>query len=115
MRIRSFSSVLLLPLLAAGLVQAQDIPMEPAPPDAPKLDFATADEDGDGNISKQEAGKFADLQASFDLLDVDRNQALSPTEFARFSRAGSPAPKVPADPTTAPGGSAGAQHVPDRQ
>lgn len=85
------------------------------PPDAPKLDFATADEDGDGNISKQEAGKFADLQASFDLLDVDRNQALSPTEFARFSRAGSPAPKVPADPTTAPGGSAGAQHVPDRQ
>ncbi len=107
----------LLPLLAIALVQAGEpvVPQEPAPADAPKIDFAELDADRDGNLSRQEALPTADLHASFDLLDVDRNQALSPTEFARWNRAGSAQPKTPPDPSTAPGGSAGAQHLPDRQ
>lgn len=116
MAIRTRTRALLLSVVATSIVQAQQVPQEPPPADAPKVDFAKVDEDRDGNISRQEAIPVADLHASFDVLDVDRNQALSPTEFARFSRAGSSAPRIPEDPTTAPGGgSAGAQHLPDRQ
>src|SRR5690606_13251680 len=80
---------LLLSLGLAGLVygQAQTVPQEPAPADAPKLDFADVDKNGDGNLTRDEALPVADLHASFDLLDVDRNQMLSPTEFAQWNRA----------------------------
>lgn len=105
-----------LPFIAGGFVHAQQtVPQEPAPADAPKVDFADIDENRDGNLSRQEALPTADLHASFDLLDVDRNQALSPTEFAQWNRAGSAQPKIPSDKSTAPGGSAGAQHLPERQ
>ncbi len=107
--------VLLMAATAASAQQQPVVPQEPAPADAPKVDFATVDENRDGSITRQEALPTADLHASFDLLDVDRNQSLSPTEFARWNRAGSPQPKVPRDPSTAPGGSAGSQHLPDRQ
>lgn len=108
---------LLLSLGLAGLAhgQAQTVPQEPAPADAPKVDFADVDKNRDGNLTRDEALPIAALHASFDLLDVDRNQMLSPTEFAQWNRAGNTLPKVPEDPATAPGGSAGAQHLPRRQ
>lgn len=109
--------VLLGSLTLAGMVHAQTpaVPQEPAPADAPKVDFADVDKDRDGNLTREETLPTADLHASFDLLDVDRNRLLSPTEFAQWNRAGNPLPKIPEDPATAPGGSAGAQHVPVRQ
>lgn len=107
-------TLLLLPGLA-GLALAQEVPQEPAPPDTPKVDFADVDKNRDGNVSRDEALATADLLASFNLLDVDRNRVLSPTEFARWNRAGNTLPKIPDDPATAPGGSAGAQHLPERQ
>lgn len=106
----------LIPLCIAAVALAQDpaAVQEPVDADTPKVDFAEVDLNRDGSISKQEALQTADLQASFDILDVNRDEALSPTEFARWSRAGKVTPKVPEDPSTAPGGSAGAQHMPDR-
>lgn len=117
MSFRSNIATLLVPLVIAGMAfaQAPAVPQEPPPADAPKVDFADVDKNRDGNVSRDEALSPADLQASFDLLDVDRNRQLSPVEFARWNRAGNPQPKIPSDPSTAPGGSAGAQHLPDRQ
>lgn len=111
-------AALLMPLIAAGAVHAQvaappPTPQQPLPADTPSVDFSQVDANRDGNISRPEALSAADLHASFELLDTDRNQSISPAEFARWSRAGKSAPDVPKDPATAPGGSAGAQHVPD--
>lgn len=119
-------AAVLVPVVAAGVIHApgvvhaqvaatppQPTPQQPLPADTPRVDFAQVDGNVDGSISRQEALAADDLQASFELLDTDRNQTISPTEFARWSRAGKSTPDVPKDPATAPGGSAGAQHVPD--
>ena len=119
-------AAVLVPVVAAGVIHApgvvhaqvaatppQPTPQQPLPADTPRVDFSQVDGNVDGSISRQEALAADDLQASFELLDTDRNQTISPTEFARWSRAGKSTPDVPKDPATAPGGSAGAQHVPD--
>lgn len=93
----------------AGLLQAQT----PAalPNDGPKIDFSTVDKDANGKLSKEEALPIAELEGAFDKLDTDHDGSVSPVEFARWNRAGKATP-LPHDPTTAPSGSAGAQHMP---
>ena len=108
------SALIPLCIAATALAQEPAAVQEPVDADTPKVDFSEVDVNRDGSINKQEALQTADLQASFDLLDANRDEALSPSEFARWSRAGKVAPKIPEDPSTAPGGSAGAQHMPDR-
>lgn len=79
--------------------------------DATPIDFTTIDKDSSGNVSLEEAAAVTELHHAFAELDVDRNLALTPAEYAAWPRAGKG--NTPKDPTTVPGGSAGAQHVPD--
>ena len=104
---------LLLLACVAGLVHAQTPPANPAPPEVAKVDFAALDKDANGKLSKTEVQPVADLEGVFDSLDTDRNGSISSVEFSRWSRAGKTTP-TPRDPTTAPSGSAGAQHMPKR-
>jgi hypothetical protein len=62
----------------------------PAPkvPDGPTVDFAKADRNGDGRISREESLLVPDLGSAFEMLDSDQNELLSRTEFSRWSRAG---------------------------
>jgi hypothetical protein len=100
-------------LATCGLGQAQTPAEKASPaPIAPTIDFSTLDKDADGKLSKEEALTVVELDASFDRLDTDRDGSVSPTEFSRWSRAGK-ATALPHDPTTAPTGSAGAQHMPN--
>lgn len=79
--------------------------------DATAIDFSTVDKDSSRTITIEEAAAVTELHDVFNELDEDRNLFLTPNEFAAWPRAG----KVdsPKDPTTVPGGSAGAQHVPE--
>jgi hypothetical protein len=119
MKFAARTALSLLTLTAAGLTQAQapvvkQAPTEkPATPDVAKIDFATLDKDANGNLSKQEVLPVPELEGVFATLDTDHNGSVSAVEFSHWSRAGKSTP-VPRDPTTAPGGSAGAQHMPKR-
>lgn len=101
----------LIVLAVFGLAQAQTPAAKTTPADPPKIDFSTLDKDANGKLSKEEALPVVELDASFDRLDTDRDGSLSPTEFSHWGRAGKAVP-LPHDPTTAPSGSAGAQHMP---
>jgi hypothetical protein len=76
------------------------------------IDFVTLDKDANGSISKTEM--LASLDAIFAQLDGDRDEALTPAEYARWSQAGKTSAARPLDPATAPSGSAGSQHMPNR-
>jgi hypothetical protein len=101
-------------LAAAGAATAADPPARTSPPAATEpaglVAFAAVDRNRDGAISALEAEAFADLQAQFETLDANRDGQLAPLEFERWSRAAKAG--KPVDPTTAPGGSSGAQHMP---
>ena len=84
----------------------------PKVPDGPTVDFAKADKNGDGNISKEEALTVPDLTSAFEMLDSDTDALLSPAEFSRWDRAGKVEAPRPRDPATVPSGSAGSQHMP---
>jgi len=84
---------------------ALSVPLWAAEP-VPATDFGKLDRNGDGKISLAEAKGNANLEVNFESLDRNRDGFLSLEEFGRTS--------VPADPSTAPGGSAGAQHMPKR-
>jgi hypothetical protein len=99
-------------VLAAGVAQAQAPAPKAGPAEAPKIDFSTLDKDANGKLSKEEALTVVELDAGFDRLDSDRDGLLSPVEFGHWNRAGKAVP-LPHDPTTALGGSAGAQHMPN--
>lgn len=72
--------------------------------------FSTLDTNKDGKISREEARADAGLYEDFDTLDTNHDGFLSPEEFHRWRRA---APSTTThDPSTGPGGSAGAQHMP---
>jgi Ca2+-binding EF-hand superfamily protein len=103
----------LLVFVTVGLVQAQTPQANPATPEVAKVDFAALDKDANGKLTKQEVQPVADLEGVFDSLDTDHNGSISSVEFSRWSRAGKATP-TPRDPTTAPSGSAGAQHMPKR-
>lgn len=96
---------------SAGMLQAQTPADKALPSDGPKIDFSTVDKDANGKLSKEETLPIAELEGAFDKLDTDHDGSVSPVEFARWSRAGK-ASSLPHDPTTAPSGSAGAQHMP---
>ena len=110
MKLNTYARTLLLSVLVAGLAQAQ-VPADKPPAEAAKLDFATVDKDANGRLSKQETVAVAELEGAFDALDTDHDGSVSPAEFSHWNRAGRTAP-LPRDPATAPGGSAGAQHMP---
>ncbi len=72
--------------------------------------FSTLDTNKDGKLSRDEARADPELYADFDMLDTNHDGFLSPEEFHRWPRA---TPSTTAhDPSTGPGGSAGAQHMP---
>jgi hypothetical protein len=95
-------------ICGAGVAQA---PLPRPPADISKLDFSSLDKDASAYLTKDETLALADLEGVFDTLDSDRDGRISPSEFSRWARAGKSTP-LPADPSTAPTGSAGAQHVP---
>lgn len=101
-------------LAVAGTVHAQaPQPQSPSSAEKPSVDFATVDRDTNGQLSREESRSIAALEGAFDSLDSNGDHTLSPKEFANWSQAGNPK-AVPRDPATAPGGSAGAQHLPQR-
>jgi hypothetical protein len=104
-------TTLLTVLAAGGLAHAQTPADKTGTVDAPKIDFSTLDKDANGKLSKEEALTVVELDAMFDRLDADRDGSMSPTEFSHWNRAGKAIP-LPHDSTTAPSGSAGAQHMP---
>jgi hypothetical protein len=114
MSINIRQGALVLGLAAGALWPPQLLAGSPAPkvPDGPTVDYVKADKNGDGNISKPEALLVPDLTSAFEMLDSDRDELISPVEFSRWSRAGKVEAPRPADPPTAPGGSAGSQHMP---
>jgi hypothetical protein len=105
---------LVLGLMCAVVPSPQMLAGTPAPkvPDGPTVDFAKADRNGNGNISREEALLVPDLTSAFEMLDLDADNKVSPTEFARWSRAARVEVPRAGDPATMPSGSAGAQHMP---
>ncbi len=114
MKIRTASFLPLLALAIAGTVQAQapTPSRKPPPTDTTKIDFIVVDKDANGSLSREEAKAVADLDSSFAQLDSDHDEVVTPAEFTKWKRAGKIVGAKPIDPTTAPSGSAGAQHMP---
>ncbi len=75
------------------------------------LAFTALDTNKDGKLSAAEARVDPDLYSAFESLDVNQDGFLSPDEFNAWPRA-LHASNAGRDPTTVPGGSAGAQHMP---
>lgn len=86
---------------------------EPTSTQAVKIDFVTVDKDSSGSLSRDEVKAVTGLTEQFDTLDADHDRALSRAEFLRWERANTSGEQS-RDPTTVPGGSAGAQHMPER-
>jgi Ca2+-binding EF-hand superfamily protein len=107
MKSAKWLAILLMVIGACELAFAQDTRPELKP-----VAFATLDTNKDGKISRQEALAAPDLYDAFDKLDVNHDGFLSPAEFQAWPRALKPKDPVVRDPSTAPGGSAGAQHMP---
>jgi hypothetical protein len=76
------------------------------------IDFVVLDANTDGSVSVAEVQYVDDLRADFASLDANRDEKLSPVEFAKWSRAGNTKDALPLDPSTGPSGSSGAQHMP---
>jgi hypothetical protein len=77
----------------------------------PQFDFKPLDTNNDGRVSLEEAKSNSELVTAFEMLDVNHDDFLTTVEFSKWSRAGKSL--VPKDPTTAPSGSNGAQHMPN--
>ena len=99
-------SCLLLTCAAGETLFAQGVGTELKP-----IAFSTLDTNKDGKLSLSEARADPGLYADFAMLDVNQDGFLSPEEFQAWPRASKTKGAVP-DPTTAPSGSAGAQHMP---
>jgi Ca2+-binding EF-hand superfamily protein len=105
-RVKGFAS-LLLGCAACGALFAQGVATEAKP-----IAFSTLDTNHDGKISRSEARADPELSAEFDMLDTNHDGYLSPEEFQAWPRALKTRSTATHDPATAPGGSAGAQHMP---
>jgi hypothetical protein len=95
--------------LWAGAAIAQNPP--PPATDMARVDFSSLDRDVNSYLTKDEAMVIADLESLFDTLDSDHDGKISSAEYSRWNRAGKSTP-LPRDPSTAPSGSAGSQHMP---
>ncbi|MET0291825.1 MAG: EF-hand domain-containing protein [Steroidobacteraceae bacterium] len=71
--------------------------------------FEQIDTNHDGKLSLAETQAKNELRKAFETLDKDSDGYLSPAEFGSWAGA---APTKPTDPSTAPGGSSNAQHMP---
>jgi len=89
-------------LSVAGRAQTARSELQP-------VDFYQVDSNHDGKLSEVEARSVPELHMEFDMLDVNHDGYLSVEEFAAWPRAKRMKPR---DPGTAPGGSSGAQHLP---
>jgi hypothetical protein len=98
---------LLLTCTAGMTLFAQGVHSELKP-----LAFSTLDTNKDGKLSRNEARADPELYAAFDMLDANHDGFLSPQEFQAWPRALKTKDGSVPDPTTAPSGSAGAQHMP---
>ncbi len=99
-------------VLAITFAAAAGAQTPPAQNQNPTLfDFKPMDINSDGRVSLEEAKPNSELVRAFEALDLNHDDFLTPLEFSRWSRAGKSL--VPSDPTTAPSGSNGAQHMPD--
>lgn len=78
-------------------------------PELQLVDFQKLDVNHDGKLSRLEAQADPELSMQFDMLDVNHDGFLSIAEFQAWPRA--KRTQAP-DPSTAPGGSSGAQHLP---
>ncbi len=114
MKIATASLLPAIALATAGIAQAQAPPpaRKPPPTDTTRIDFIVVDKDANGSLSREEAKAVADLDSSFTQLDADQDNVVTPAEFTKWKRAGKIVGAKPLDPTTAPSGSAGAQHMP---
>lgn len=106
MKTRKPLATFVLALAAAGSLCAQT---ESASKSRATHAFIALDTDKDGRLSDIETKSTPALYAQFDALDKDKDGYLTVTEFAASPATGKPAP---VDPTTLPGGSNGAQHMP---
>ncbi len=96
------------PILACTMFAAAHA--QDAKPELKLLDFNSLDKNHDGKLSRLEAQADPELYMEFDELDVNHDGYLSMNEFQAWPRAR----KTKAiDPATAPGGSSGAQHLPN--
>jgi hypothetical protein len=94
-----------LSLILAAAAVAVITPLEAAAPD-PASDFGKLDANGDGKVSLEEGKKKAGFELQFETLDRDHDGFVTLEEYRK--------PVKPVDPTTVPGGSANAQHMPRR-
>lgn len=92
-------------LLALSLLVA--MPVYAAAP-AANSEFGKLDRNSDGKITLAEAKTRAELEVRFEQLDRNHDGVLTPEEFGQNGQV-----TPPADPATVPGGSAGAQHMPN--
>jgi hypothetical protein len=109
MKIATRLGPLVLALTVAATAGAQ-VTASPNP-NPPLFDFKPIDINNDGRVSLEEAKPNSDLVSAFEMLDLNHDDFLTPLEFSRWNRAGKAV--LPKDPTTAPSGSNGAQHMPD--
>lgn len=105
MNIRTHVGMLALMVALTGNIWAQTPPSAAA---TPTNLFATLDKNKDGKLSNMEVKGSPELYTQFDALDKNRDGFLTAPEFAMWAPPG----KAPVDPATAPGGSAGSQHMP---
>jgi Ca2+-binding EF-hand superfamily protein len=96
---------LLFTCTAAETLFAQGVRSELKP-----VAFSALDTNKDGKLSLREAHADPDLEMAFEMLDANHDGYLSPKEFQAWPRALKDS--AVRDPTTAPSGSAGAQHMP---
>jgi hypothetical protein len=104
--------VMALGLMCSAVWSSQLLAGNPAPkvPDGPTVDFAKADKNGDGRISKEESLLVPDLGSAFEMLDSDQDELISRTEFSHWSRAGEVEPPA-SDPAVPPGGDTGSGNM----
>lgn len=81
---------------------------EPAP--SPSRDFALLDANKDGTLTAEETRAKPALHDTFETFDRNRDGVLSAAEYGEWQDQ-DPEGATPADPSTAPSGSSGAQHM----